>query len=182
MRCAPDKISSPVKRCAWRLEKRRAQTSHKHVVAVGKPRVVGIGHRVEGADGERKFVEHVKVRVVLFAHELAEAFLVCGAQILFVAHLDSNFSQHFHALVEPLICPIGADCGLSPSCRTYCRISGSSPNLNDSLGHWLAIVAISTANLSRKCLNTAIIVAATVCIACKRAARLKHSASCQQTS
>lgn len=74
--------------------------AHEQIVGVGIFGVVGIGHRVERPDGEREFVQHVEVGVVLGFHQPTQQLLVRRRQIFLVARFDAGVAQHLHALME----------------------------------------------------------------------------------
>ena len=60
--------------------------------------VLRVGHRVEGADGERELVEDVEVGVVLLLDQTAELLLHRRAEIAHRIHVESVVDQQLHAV------------------------------------------------------------------------------------
>lgn len=60
--------------------------------------VLRVGHRVEGADGERELVQDVEVGVVLLLHQAAELLLHGRAEIAHRIHVEAVVDQQLHAL------------------------------------------------------------------------------------
>jgi hypothetical protein len=63
----------------------------EQVVAVGPPRVLGVGHGVEGARGLGVLVHHVEVSAELLAHQLAQGLLIGGADVLVEGRIHASF-------------------------------------------------------------------------------------------
>ena len=61
-------------------------STQKEVIRVGKERVLGVRHGVEGTDGKREFVNNIEVNTMLCLNETAEKLLLGGVNIIIVAN------------------------------------------------------------------------------------------------
>lgn len=74
-------------------------TTHEEVVRVGVAGVLGVGHGVEGTDGERELVQHEKVGVVLLLDQLSELALSLGREVVKVTHFDTVLAQKGNSIL-----------------------------------------------------------------------------------
>lgn len=74
--------------------------THEHVVRIRIFWIIGVGHCVERSNGQRIFVQHVKVSVVFCLDQFSEQLLVGSRQIILIAHLNAGISQDFNGIRE----------------------------------------------------------------------------------